>query len=137
MCKKLFLILSLFTIIIGCLPAYGFSSENSQEKSAVSSAAYALKIGTNLMSVGMKWFLYGNFNWSSKSNKFISELIHPIVGMFVGIIVFIVELVVNILVFYIEGILLIILGLIITVIGIVLFPVVLIFIGFSNFFMPG
>ena len=135
--KKLILILSLFTIIIGCLPDYGFSSENSQEKSAVLSAVYVLKIGTNLMSVGMKWFLYGNFNWSSKTNKFISELIHPIVGMIVGIIVFIVELIFNIFVFYIEGIILIIIGLIITGIGCLLFPVVLFFIAFSKLFMPG
>ena len=135
--KKLILILSLFTIIIGCLPDYGFSSENSQEKSAVLSAVYVLKIGTNLMSVGMKWFLYGNFNWSSKTNKFISELIHPIVGMIVGIIVFIVELIFNIFVFYIEGIILITIGLIITGIGCLLFPVVLFFIAFSKLFMPG
>ncbi len=137
MCKKLFLILTLFTIIIGCHPTYGFSAESSQEKTAVSSAAYVLKLGTNLMSVGMHWFLKGNFNWSQKTNEFVSNLIHPIVGMFVGLIVLIVELIINILAFYIEGIVMILLGLIITVIGIVAFPIVLIGIGFSSLFMPG
>ena len=137
MCKKLFLILTLFTIIIECYPTYGFSAESSQEKSAVSSAAYVLKVGTNLMSVGMRWCLHGNFKWSIKSNNYVSNLIHPIVGMFAGLIVGIVELIFNICVFYIEGIVLILLGLIITIIGIVAFPIVLIFIGFSSLFMPG
>ena len=98
--KKLFLILILFTIIIGCHPTYGFSAESSQEKSAVSSAAYVLKLGTNLMSVGMNWFLRGNFNWSKKTNNYVSNRINPIFGMFVATIVFIVELIINIFVFY-------------------------------------
>lgn len=137
MFKKLILILSLFTIIIVSLPANGFSAENSKDSSAVSSAAYVLKVGTNLMSVGMRWCLNGNFNWSSKTNKFVSNLIHPIVGMFVGFLVLIFELILNIVVFYIVGIILILLGLIVTVFGLVAFPIVLLFVGFSHLFMPG
>lgn len=137
MCKKLFFLLILFTIIIGSFAPDESLAADSQENSSWSSATYVCKVGTNLMGVGMQWFLKSNYNWSSKTNKFLSEKIHPIVGTFVALIVLIIEFIINTLVFYVSSLVLILLGLIITIFGVVLIPIVFIFTILSNLFSPG
>jgi hypothetical protein len=89
------------------------------------------------MGVGMQWFLKSTYNWSSKTNEFLSKQIHPIVGTFVALIVFIFEVIINILVFYVSSLVLILVGLIITIFGVVLIPIVFMFTILSNLFSPG
>jgi len=136
MYKKLLLIFIIFSAIIGCYGIDESAVADSNKKSSLSSACYVLKLGINTMGVGMRWFTKSNYNWSSSTNELVSKKIHPIVGMFCALIVFIVELIINILVFYVESILMIVAGIILSFFGAILVPIILVFLYLSGLFMP-
>jgi len=131
--KKIIIMVLFFTITIGIgIPGATFAAE----KSSLESATYVFKVGTNLMGVGMQWFVQSNYNWSSATNGYISKMIDPIVGMFFGLIVLLVEFIMNLIIFYATSFILMLIGLIITIFGAILVPIVLFFSTIGMLFSP-